>query len=117
ALNTPVSHTTDPHWANVVSLLHFDGSNSSTTITDETGTSWTAYDGAAISTAQSVFGGASAFLDGGSDTIRHTSDQPDFDFGSGDFTIECRIRPSSLPALVGQYRFIISKDNTSSTRG
>lgn len=51
---------TDLYWANVVSMLHFDGANGSTSFTDEKGVAWTPQGSAAISTAQSKFGGASA---------------------------------------------------------
>ena len=54
------------------SLLHFNGSDGSTTITDESGKTWTAYDNAQIDTAQSKFGGASMLLDGVGDYIKTT---------------------------------------------
>ena len=77
----------------VKSLLHFDGANGSTTFTDESGKSWTA-SGAVISTAQSVFGGASGYFDRSDDYI-YTADADDWDVGSGDFTIDLRIRTST----------------------
>lgn len=82
----------DPFWANVVSLLHLDGTNGSTTITDETGRAWTAQGNASISTAQARFNQSLA-LDGTGDYIQ-SADSADFDFGSGDFTIECFARRS-----------------------
>jgi hypothetical protein len=69
-------------------LLHFNGANNSTTFTDETGKAWNAVSGAKISTAQSKFGGASMLLNGSSDFIS-TPSHADFNFGTGDFTIEC----------------------------
>ena len=54
----------DPDWANVVLLLHLDGTDGSTTITDVKGNTCTTINTAAISTAQSKFGGASLLLDG-----------------------------------------------------
>jgi hypothetical protein len=48
---------TDPYFAFVTSLLHFDGSNGSTTITDQiSANTWTCHGGAALSTTQSKFG-------------------------------------------------------------
>jgi hypothetical protein len=79
-----------------VALLHFDGADGSTTITDECGKTWTANNNAQIDTAQSVFGGASCLFDGSGDYVR-TANQTDFDFGTGDFTIDFRIRFNSLP--------------------
>lgn len=77
------------------SLLHLNGADASTTITDESGKTWTAGGNAQIDTSQSVFGGASLLLDGTGDYIS-TPDSDDFYFGTGDFTIDFRIRFNSL---------------------
>jgi hypothetical protein len=63
--------TGDAYYPQVAALLHFDGTNGSTTITDNSKNnySFTATNGAAISTAQSKFGGTSVFLDGTNDYI------------------------------------------------
>lgn len=52
-------------------LLHFNGSNGSTTFTDSSGytRSVTSNGGAALSTAQSKFGGASGFFEGSDDYL------------------------------------------------
>lgn len=84
----------DPYFANVVSLLHFDGTNGSTTFTDVTGKTWTPAGNAQISTAQSQFGGASGLFDGSGDDIS-TGSASDWDFGTGDFTIELFARFSN----------------------
>lgn len=78
---------TDPNYSSVVSLLHFDGADGSTTFTDQKGKTWTAGGNAQIDTAQSKFGGASLLLDGAGDYIL-SSPSADFNFGTGDFTIE-----------------------------
>jgi len=52
---------TDPSTA----LLHFDGTNGSTTFTDVFGSSWSAVGGAALSTTQQKFGPSSLGLGGG----------------------------------------------------
>jgi hypothetical protein len=49
----------DPYWEDVVSLMHFDGPDKSTTFTDETGRTWSAFGSVEIDTEFSVFGGAS----------------------------------------------------------
>jgi len=69
--------------------MHFNGTNGSTTMTDNSKNNLTATatNGAAISTAQSKFGGSSLLLDGTNDYVTVTN-STDFDFGSGDFTIE-----------------------------
>lgn len=73
------------------SLLHFNGSDASTTIADESGKTWTAYGNAQIDTAQSKFGGASALFDGTGDYIQTTS-YSDFIVGKENFTIDFWVR-------------------------
>lgn len=88
-------------------LLHLNGADTSTTITDESGKTWTARGNAQIDTAQSVFGGASLLLDGTGDQI-DTPDSADWFFSAGAFTIDFRVRFAALPgvgaaaSLVGQ---------------
>lgn len=80
-----------------VALLHMDGTDASTTFTDESGKTWTANGNAQIDTAQSVFGGASGLFDGTGDYLS-TSDHADFVLGSGDWTWDFRIRWNSTGA-------------------
>ena len=63
--------TGDAYYPQVAALLHFDGVNGSTTITDNSKNnySFTATNGAAISTAQNKFGGSSMFFDGTNDYV------------------------------------------------
>lgn len=99
----------DPHWNSVVALLHLDGSNGSTSYVDETGRNWSGGSGAQISTAQSMFGGASALLNGTVNTaFISTPDSPDLDFGAGNFTIELFFRASAITG----FRILASKDDT-----
>lgn len=85
----------DPHFANVVSLLHFDGANGSSTITDQiAGRTWTSTGTALISTTQSVFGGSSLELTSTGQNRIDCSDAA-FNFGTGDYTIEIRFRPDA----------------------
>lgn len=81
--------TGDAYYPQVAALLHFDGVNGSTTITDNSKNNFTitATNGAVISTAQSKFGGASVFLDGTNDYLV-TPTTSAFTFGTGDFTVE-----------------------------
>jgi hypothetical protein len=87
----------DPYRSNVSLLLHGDGANGSTTITDSSPTpkTVTAAGNAQISTAQSKFGGASLAFDGTGDylTTPHSSE---FDFAAGNFTIECWVRLAAV---------------------
>lgn len=77
--------------SNTKALLHFDGADASTTITDESGKTWTAYGNAQLDTAQAFFGSSSLLLDGNGDYIA-SADHADWYFGTGDFTVDCWFR-------------------------
>jgi len=104
----------DPYWTDVSLLLHMDGSNGSTTFTDSSGSarSITAFGNTSISTAQSKFGGSSAYFDGSGDSLTTTYVTTAFDWWSSDFTIEAWVYASSwsgwsgtstgtIPSLIG----------------
>lgn len=95
---------TDPYFANVVSLLHFDGADGSTDFTDVTGRVWTPTNSPTISTSNSLFGGASLALDDG-DRLS-TSGSVDFQFGTGDFTIEGWFRQTKAGSGFGTNFFL-----------
>lgn len=84
----------DPYFTYVSSLLHFNGSDGSTTFTDVTGKVWTPFNAVQIDTAESVFGGAS-MLQTATDYIECAS-SADFGYGAADFCIEFRVRFSSV---------------------
>jgi hypothetical protein len=92
-----------------MALLHFDGADAATTITESayggTGVrTWTAAANAQIDTAQSKFGGASGLFDGTGDWVT-TPDHADFVLGSGDFTVDFWARPAvdgTVLVLAGQ---------------
>lgn len=77
-----------------VLLMHMNGEDGSSTFADEAGHTVTPY-GAVIDTDQSKFGGASGLFDGEND-YAVISDSNDFDFGTGDFTIDFWVRFSAL---------------------
>jgi len=80
---------TDPLFANVVALLKLD-----TSLVDVTGKTWTPTGTATITTAQSQFGGASLEMtNSGQNRIDATS--TDFNFGTGDYTVEGWFRPNA----------------------
>lgn len=91
-------------------LLHFDGADASTTVTDaafgatETHT-WTAAGNAQIDTAASKFGGASGLFDGTGDYWT-TPDSVDFTLGGEDFTIDfwfnCNAAGGAVRRIAGQ---------------
>lgn len=109
----------DPYGGNVVLAMHMDGVNNSTTFVDETGKTVTANGNVQISTAQSKFGGASAYFDGTGDYLSVASSN-DFGFGTSDFTIECwaywtshanwRVLACQRTAYNSNYQFIFLTD-------
>lgn len=72
----------DPYWNNVVLAMHMDDAG----LTDVKGHALTLNGGVTRSSAQSMFGGYSAYFDGVDDYI--ALPEADFAFGTGDFTIE-----------------------------
>jgi hypothetical protein len=87
--------------AQTVLCLHCDGADTSTTFTDSSQYTHTvtANGNAQIDTAQSKFGGASALFDGAGDYLS-SADHADYQFGSGDFTIDFWVR---FNATAGTY--------------
>jgi hypothetical protein len=114
----PLVVVTDPDFSNVSLLLHFDGSNNSTTFTDSSlaNRTATAVGDAKISTAQSKFGGSSLLVDGDGDYVSFP-DSDDLDFGAGDFTIEAWVRLAAHPtSYAGAFQAgIVSKDSSSTS--
>jgi hypothetical protein len=88
--------------ADTLFLCHANGTNSSTTFTDDVGTNAqprtprtiTVGGNAKVSTAQSKFGGASALFDGTSDYLS-VPGFSDLAFGTGNFTLEAWVRQSA----------------------
>ena len=81
-----------------VSFLHMDGANNSTSFIDESGKTWTAQGSAKLTTSYFEFGGASGIFSGSGDSVQ-TSANSDFDFGSGDFTVDFWMNPSNVSAF------------------
>jgi hypothetical protein len=96
----------DPFRSQVSLLLHGDGANGSTTITDNSPSpkTVTAVGNAQISTAQSKFGGASIAFDGAGDGAIISTGLTDFTMSANTYTLEAWIRPSA----VSGFRPIIS---------
>lgn len=70
-------------------MLHFDGSDGGTTITDSSAGAhtWTARGNAQLDTAIKKFGSAALLLDGVADYV-DTPDHADYTLGSGDWTVD-----------------------------
>ena len=80
----------DEFYEYVTFLLHANGTNASTSFPDSSlyGRAVTVSGNAQVSTAQSKFGGASAYFDGAGDYLSVASSSA-MQFETGDFTIEC----------------------------
>ena len=89
----------DPDYANVSALLLMNGTNGSTTITDEKGKTVTRNGSVAISTTKAVFGQSAHFPNTNGATQASHLILPlssDFVFGTGDFTIEYWVNHNSF---------------------
>ena len=96
----------NPNWNSVSLQLHLNGAGGSTTFVDSSNSahSVTAAGNAAISTAQSVFGGASLGLDGAGDYLSISSSSA-FGFGTAAWTVECHVRLTALGSDRGLFDF------------
>jgi hypothetical protein len=79
----------DSSYLSNVALLHGNGANNSTTITDSAlGVNWTVGGTAKISTTQSKFGGSSMAFDGSAGCVINAPVGASWTFGTADFTVE-----------------------------
>lgn len=98
----------DPYFANVVLLLHCDGTNGSTAnLVDNSPAAHTVgQTGTSLTTSNPKFGTAS-LLNNSSGTSASSADSNDWNFGSGQFTVEAWVRPSAaisgIQTIVGQW--------------
>ena len=80
----------DPYWASTTALLHFNGTNGSTTIVDNASTpaAWTSLGTASLNTSQYKFGISSILFNGTTGYITSAA-ATDFTFiTTGDYTVE-----------------------------
>jgi hypothetical protein len=107
--------TGDTYYNNVSLLFAMDGADAATTVADLSGTPHAIVfeNNAQLDTAKKKFGTASLLLDGTVDSIYVTDPGTDFDFGTGDFTIEMHVLFSKLPsAATADIQTLISMDQT-----
>lgn len=78
-----------PPFSTVVALLHFDTDLADTS---SLAASWTASGAAAVSATQTKFGSKSLYVNGG--YIYPSASASNFEFGTGDFTVEMWIYPT-----------------------
>jgi len=96
-------------------LCHFDGADGGTILTDVSSSQHTISlnDNAQLDTAQKKFGTASLLLDGTGDFLT-VPDSADFDFGSGNFTIDCWVRFNAVSGnmiFISQWESNVSKSS------
>jgi len=106
--------------SDTVLLLHCNGTDESTTFTDDGGGAncphtVTAVGTAQIDTAQKVFGTGSGLFDGNSDYLTLV-DSDDWYFGSGDFTVDSRVNMSALPGLDSSFYIVGQTDTATDQR-
>lgn len=93
----------DPAFSSVVLLMGFEGSDGSTSFVDESssGKTVTAVGNAQIDTSQFKYGASSLQMDASGDCLT-LADSADWDFGSGDFTVEHFMRmDTSVTSVCG----------------
>lgn len=96
-------------------LLHGDGTDGSSSIVDSSQYARTISPfGPTISTAQKKFGSGSISFSGTSQYATAPA-STDWDFGSGDFTVEAFVYLTA--ALAGRYNLIVCHDNVGVSRG
>ncbi len=104
-------------WSQVSTWLNFNGTNGATTFVDHSPVpktyTLTNGPGASLDTSLSFSGASSLAVSSSGVAYFSCPDHADFQFGSGDFTIECRIYVTSLPSS-GTYRGICGRRSTSS---
>lgn len=105
-------NSADPHYANVSLLLHFDGANGSTTFTDSSPSpkTVTRVGSGVISTAQSLFGGASYAGGNNSSNYLTIPSSSAFDFTAGDFCFETAVYLNSVGGSLGTIIWTKSED-------
>lgn len=117
---TKIVPATDTHFAvpfapivdSASLLLHLDGAQGSTTITDATGRHTLLANGnAQLDTSDSRFGSGSLLLDGAADFLTTPGGGNDFAYGTGNFTIDFWIKFNSVaPAQQRMYSAGVGTD-------
>jgi Concanavalin A-like lectin/glucanases superfamily len=109
-----VAGATDPSFSSVSVLLHMEGSNGGGVFTDDSQYAQTISSGSGVltKTDQFVFGSSSGYWSTGVVTLQYGSGSH-IDFGTGDFTIEARVRFFS----VGSQQHLFDARNAGNTLG
>jgi hypothetical protein len=103
------AQSVDPYYSQVSLLLHMDGSGTSFTDSSPSPKTVTSVGSASQSSTQFKFGGGS--LEGGSGKYLSVNGGSSFNFGTGDFTVECFAYPTSTPNGSGLIANSYADDN------
>lgn len=99
-----------------VSLLHFDGANAGTVFYDSVGNRTWVASSATTGTSVPKFGVSSGYFNG-TGRVQASSGNTNFDFGTGDFTIDCWVNVTNFPAGVVYYTGFFSPFATGTNGG
>ena len=83
-------------------LIHSNATQGDTAFNDESAANHTIIKNGGVAHSSSVsahFGATSIYFDGSDDTLQLPADHADWDFGSGDFTIDMWIRPMAFGGM------------------
>lgn len=107
----------DPHFASVVLLLHLDGADGSTTITDSSpvGRACNVVGTTTLSATDPMFGTACLTLDGSTQYAIVTNTSTDFDLSTLDFTIDAQVKPADVGS--GRINSIVNNRQLAGDRG
>lgn len=94
-----IANGLDPFAAQVVLLMRFNGTNGSTTMTDDVGSTFAASGSAQLSTSSPITGSASLSMTGTGNVLRNANSSM-YSVGSGDFTIEVSIQTSVKDKII-----------------
>jgi hypothetical protein len=106
---------TDPNFANVVFLSHFDGTNGGTTFTDVKGKTITRNGSILLSNTHFKYGTTAAKFISASSQYLNVATSSDFTLGTGDWTIECWVYLDTSAGGSTQYLFDMRPNSTSGT--
>ena len=85
----------DPYWDKVVLRMTMDGSDNGNTFTDLTGKSVVRNGNTVTKTSYKKFGTASTYFNGVDSSLAISGSYTDLNFGTGDFTIEMWVLPTT----------------------
>jgi len=117
ALDGPAMPTPHPNWNNVVFQSEFTGVDAATTADDVStiGATLTFNGDAQLDTDRPIVGTSSLLLDGTGDYVS-APDNTSYEFGSGDFQIELKVRWDNAPTSSANGQGLIAKYATTSNQ-